>query len=424
MRSKHLLLVSVRCQQCQDNGATQRNKFAFGITIFETVARLHSFKGETPMSLFKTAGLLIAAFTSISSALASDIVVGQVAPLSGLLAPTGNHVRAGAQIYFDAVNASGGINGQKIRLVSKDDGYKVPETIKQTKALIEEVQPVALFGYVGTGNVEAVLKEKILDENGIPLVMVRTGASSLAKSGNPWMFITRAGYAGEINKIFQLYSATGYKNYAVFYQNDPFGLDGLASAEALSEKYGSKIVAKGSYEKNTTEVANAVKTITAAAPHAVIMVSNTAASAAFIKQARDGGLRTQFIAISTTDATQLVDLIGAPTAAGVAITQVVPHPENRTVPLSKEFQDNFAKFKPQGVLFNHALLEGYVGAKVLVEGLRRAGPGATRRKLRDALEQIKNFDTGDLLISYSPSNRAGTTFADINIISNSGKLLK
>ena len=376
------------------------------------------------MSLLRSAGLLIAAFACISPSVASEIVVGQVAPLTGLLAPTGNHVRAGAQIYFDAVNASGGINGQKIKLVSKDDGYKVPDTIKQAKALIEEMQPVALFGFVGTGNVEAVLKEKILDDNGIPLVMIRTGATSLAKSGNPWMFITRASYAGEIGKIFQLYSATGYKNYGIFYQDDPFGQDGLASAEALAEKHGCKIVAKGSYEKNTTNVASAVKTIAAAAPHLVIMVSNTAASAAFIKQAKDAGLRTQFVAISTTDATQLVEAIGAPTAAGVAITQVVPHPDNRTVPLSKEFKENFTKYKPEGVVYNHALLEGYVGAKVLVEGLRRAGPAPTRKKLREALEQIRNYDLGDLQISYSPTNRAGTAFADINIISGNGVLLK
>ena len=179
-----------------------------------------------------------------------------------------------------------------------------------------------------------------------------------------------------------------------------------------------------SYEKNTTNVANAVKTIAAASPHLVIMISNTAASAAFIKQAKDAGLRTQFVAISTTDATQLVEAIGAPTAAGVAITQVVPHPDNRTVPLSKEFKENFTKYKPEGVVYNHVLLEGYVGAKVLVEGLRRAGPGATRKKLREALEQIKNYDLGDLLISYSPTNRAGTSFADINIISGNGVLLK
>jgi len=376
------------------------------------------------MSFFRMGAFLLAALSCAGQSWATEIVVGQVAPLTGLLAPTGNHVRAGAQLYFDAVNAAGGIHGQKIKLVSKDDGYKVPETIKQTRALIEAEQPIALFGYVGTGNIGAVLKEKILSENEIPLVMIRTGASSLAKSGNPWMFITRAGYHQEIEKIFKIYGSSGYRNYAVFYQDDPFGQDGLASADALAGKYNSTIVAKGGYPKNTTDVDAAVKAIAAATPHAVIMVANTAASAAFIKKAKEAGMRTQFIAISTTDAAQLVETLGAATAAGVAITQVVPHPENRTVPLSREVAANFAKLKPEGVHLNHVLIEGYVGAKVLVEGLRRAGPGATRKKLRYSLEQMRNYVLGELLISYSPNDHVGTGFVDINIISSSGKLLK
>ena len=100
------------------------------------------------------------------------------------------------------------------------------------------------------------------------------------------------------------------------------------------------------------------------------------------------------------------------------------NPENRTVPLSREVAANYAKFKPEGVHLNHVLIEGYVGAKVLVEGLRRAGPGATRKKLRDTLEQMRNYDLGELVISYSPTNHVGTGFVDINIISSSGKLLK
>ena len=376
------------------------------------------------MSFLRKTGLLIAAVACLAPAQASDIIVGQVAPLSGLLAPTGNHIRAGAQLYFDVINAAGGVNGQKIKLVSKDDGYKAEATVKLSRTLIDETQPIALFGYVGTGNIETMLKEKVLDENGVPLITVRTGATNVAKINNPWLFATRATYAGEVNKIFQLYSASGHTNYAVFYQNDPFGLDGLASAESLAEKHGSKIVAKGSYEKNTTDVANAVKAIAAAKPHAVIMVSNTAASAEFIKKAKDAGLKTQFITLSTTDAVQLVDSIGASAAAGVAVTQVVPHPDNRSAPLSREVRDNFAKFKQEGVTLNHVFIEGYAGAKILVEGLRRAGPGATRKKLRDTLEQIKNYDIGDMVISFSPANHFGTSFVDINIISGNGKLLK
>ena len=372
----------------------------------------------------KNTALIITLLIFAGQALA-EIVIGQVTPLSGPLAPTGSHIRAGAQLYFDAVNAKGGVHGEKIRLVTKDDAYKAAETVRLAKELINEVQPLALFGFVGTGNAEAILKDKILSNAGIPLVMIRSGASAVVKSGNPWLFITRASYEAEINKIIQQYSLTGYRTYAVLYQDDPFGLDVLGSTEALVGKFDSKIVAKAGYKKNTTEVSEAVKTIAAAAPHAVIMISNTAASSEFLKQSRAAGNNAQFITISVTDAAQVVERIGKDVANGLALTQVFPDPESRSIPLTREIMENFSKFKPSGEITpNQTLVEGYVGAKVLVEGLRRAGPKPTRQKLRDALEQIKEYDTGDLYVGFSPTNHSGVHYVDITIINREGKLLK
>ncbi|MBI2307696.1 MAG: ABC transporter substrate-binding protein [Rhodocyclales bacterium] len=358
------------------------------------------------------------------TAAAAEITIGQVAPLSGPLTPTGTHLRAGVQLYFDAINAAGGIHGNKLRLQSRDDGYKAAETVRQARELLRETQPLALFGIVGTGNVEAILKEKVLDEAGVPLVTVRTGASTVVKSGNPWVFMTRASYAEEIDKIVQQYETIGYKRFAVFYQNDPFGLDGLASAEASVKKAGGEMVAKAGYEKNTTEVAAAVKAIVAAAPQAVIMVSNTAASAEFVKQSRVAGNLAQFVALSVTDGPQVAEKIGKEAAKGLAITQVVPDPGGRSIPLIREIQDNFAKFKPQDVTLNHTLIEGYLGAKILGEGLRRAGPNPTRRKLRDALEQIRDYDVGGQYISYAPDNHVGVHYVDITILNKEGRLLR
>lgn len=372
----------------------------------------------------KNTALIITLLIFAGQALA-EIVIGQVTPLSGPLAPTGSHIRAGAQLYFDAVNSKGGVHGEKIRLVTKDDAYKAAETVRLAKELINEVQPLALFGFVGTGNAEAILKDKILSNAGIPLVMIRSGASAVVKSGNPWLFITRASYEAEINKIIQQYSLTGYRTYAVLYQDDPFGLDVLGSTEALVGKFDSKIVAKAGYKKNTTEVSEAVKTIAAAAPHAVIMISNTAASSEFLKQSRAAGNNAQFITISVTDAAQVVERIGKDVANGLALTQVFPDPESRSIPLTREIMENFSKFKPSGEITpNQTLVEGYVGAKVLVEGLRRAGPKPTRQKLRDALEQIKDYDTGDLYVGFSPTNHSGVHYVDITIINREGKLLK
>lgn len=376
------------------------------------------------IKMLKDTALIITLLIFAGQALA-EIVIGQVTPLSGPLAPTGSHIRAGAQLYFDAVNAKGGVHGEKIRLVTKDDAYKAAETVRLAKELINEVQPLALFGFVGTGNAEAILKDKILSNAGIPLVMIRSGASAVVKSGNPWLFITRASYEAEINKIIQQYSLTGYRTYAVLYQDDPFGLDVLGSTEALVGKFDSKIVAKAGYKKNTTEVSEAVKTIAAAAPHAVIMISNTAASSEFLKQSRAAGNNAQFITISVTDAAQVVERIGKDVANGLALTQVFPDPESRSIPLTREIMENFSKFKPSGEITpNQTLVEGYVGAKVLVEGLRRAGPKPTRQKLRDALEQIKDYDTGDLYVGFSPTNHSGVHYVDITIINREGKLLK
>jgi branched-chain amino acid transport system substrate-binding protein len=66
-------------------------------------------------------------------------------------------------------------------------------------------------------------------------------------------------------------------------------------------------------------------------------------------------------------------------------------------------------------------MEGFAAAKVVTEGLRRAGPNPTPASLRDALEGMRNYDIGGLTISYSPTNHTGLDFADLSIVDASGK---
>lgn len=357
-------------------------------------------------------------------ACAAEILVGQVAPFSGPLAPTGLYMRAGAQLYFDSVNDKGGIHGAKIRLLSRDDGYKADETVRLARELLKEAQPVAFVGFVGTGNIEALLREKILSEAGIPLVCARTGAASVAGKNDPYLFLTRATYAQEVEKITRQYTSTGYLRLAILYQNDAFGLDVLGSAEEAIKKAGGTLVAKGSYEKNTIQVEEAVKTIAAAEAQAVIMIANTAASAEFLKQSRAAGNLAQYVALSVSDGPQVAKLIGADKAHGLALTQVVPDPEGRATPLIREIQEAFQKFAPKEVTINHTFVEGYLGAKVLGEALRRAGANPGRKKLRDTLEAMHDYDAGGMHINFSPGNHAGAGFVDITILNRSGKLLR
>jgi branched-chain amino acid transport system substrate-binding protein len=366
--------------------------------------------------------LSIATLPSLAGA--ATLVVGQVAPYSGPLAPTGSHVGAGAQLYFDRINAAGGIHGAKIRLVTRDDGYKVPETVKLTRELIKETAPIALVGMVGTGNVQALVKEGILAEADIPVVGIRSGALSLVSPVVPQLFHTRASYAAEVEKIVQQLDTTGIKRVAVLYQDDPLGLDGLAGAEKSLRQHNLQLLVKAPYEKNTTKVESAVKAITAAKPQAVIMVSNTAASAEFVKQSRAAGNDAQLLTLSITDGPQLVKRIGKETAHGLSIVQVVPDPASRSLAVTRDLQDDYKKFSPKGIEINHTLLEGYLAGKVLAEGLKRAGPNPTRKKLREALEAMRDYDAGGLLIRFSPSSHSGSEFLDITILSREGKILR
>lgn len=355
---------------------------------------------------------------------AATLIVGQVAPYSGPLAPTGSHVGAGAQLYFDRINAAGGIHGAKIRLVTRDDGYKVPETVKLTRDLIREVNPIALVGLVGTGNVEALVKEGVLEQADIPVIGIRSGALSLVSPVVPQLFHTRASYAAEVEKIVQQLATTGIRRVAVFYQDDPLGLDGLVGAEQSLRRHQLELSVKAPYEKNTTKVEAAVKAIAASRAQAVIMVSNTAASAEFVRQARAAGIDALLLTLSITDGPQVVKRIGKETAHGLSIVQVVPDPTSRSLSVTRDLQDDYRRFAPKGIELNHTLLEGYLAGKVLVEGLRRAGPNPTRKKLRESLESIRNFDAGGLNIRFAPDNHAGSDYLDITILGREGRLLR
>ena len=136
-------------------------------------------------------------FSILALAANADVVIGQVAPLSGVLASTGQQMVLGGKVCFDAVNAQGGVHGQKIRTVVLDDGYKVDETLRLTKDLVSDPQVVALFGFAGTANVSKLLQDKVLEQGGIALVAPYTGGEPLRKPFNPWIFHVRAGYADE-----------------------------------------------------------------------------------------------------------------------------------------------------------------------------------------------------------------------------------
>ena len=370
----------------------------------------------------RTLGALVLATAGLAHA-ATDITIAQVAPLSGVLASTGHQMVVGGKIYFDHINAQGGVHGAKIRHEVVDDGYKVPETVRLTRELLARPEVVALFGFAGTANVTQLLKDGVLDVGGAALVAPYTGGESLRNPFNPWIFHVRAGYADEAEHMVRQVTTLGMSRIAVMYQDDGFGKAGLLGVESALTKRNLKLAAAAGYERNTDEVEEAVKKIKASDAQAIIMISVNKSTAAFVKLYRESGGGAQLYNISVVDPAELVKLAGLKNAHGLGISQVVPYPFMPNTPVVREYQTLLKKYAPKEVV-NYTSFEEFIGAKVLVEALRRAGPNPTRAKVVKSLEGMNSYDTGGVTVNYSPSNRIGSRYVEVTVIGSTGKLLK
>jgi ABC-type branched-subunit amino acid transport system substrate-binding protein len=367
--------------------------------------------------------LAAAALCALGPLHAAEVVIGQVAPLTGVLASTGEQMVLGGKIYFDAVNAQGGVHGATLHQLVVDDGYDVAKTVSRTRELLARPEVVALFGFAGTANITQLLKDGVLAEGGAALVAPYTGGESLRSPFNPWIFHVRAGYVDEAEHMVQQLTTLGMNRIAVMYQDDGFGQSGLEGVQAALARRKLQLVAQASYPRNTDDVAAAVKTIVAAQVHAVIMIAVNKPAAAFIKKYREAGGGAQLYNISVVNPAEIVRLAGLENAHGLGISQVVPFPYQPKLPVVREYQQLLAKYAP-GAEVNYTSFEEFLGAKVLVEALRRAGPAPTRERVTKALESLQKWDLGGLVVSYSPTNRIGSRSVEVTVIGSTGRLMK
>ena len=370
--------------------------------------------------IFSTLGL---AFTAAGLACAqgvtdSQVLLGQSVALTGPAQQLGLDMQQGARLYFDAVNSRGGVHGRKIVLKTLDDGYEATRAVENTKKLINEDRVFALFGYVGTPTSAASMP--IFTEARVPFVGPFTGAESLRNPVNPLIFNVRASYYDETEAIVQHLTAMSVDRIAVFYQNDAYGQAGLAGVERALKKRNLPIIAKGTVERNTVDVKKAVAEIDKANPQAVIMISAYKSCAAYIRETKAAGQNPTFWNVSFVGSKALAKELDKE-GRGVQISQVMPFPWDSSVPIVKEYQRAMAEARAEP---GWGTLEGYIAAKVMVEGLRRAGRNLTREGFVRAMEGIQDFDLGGFKVNYGPGNRSGSKFVDLTIISKDQKFVR
>lgn len=348
--------------------------------------------------------------SSVTPGVTRDTIrVGSSLALTGHASFLGQQTLSGATAYLDYINAQGGVHGRKIELVIYDDRYEPPLCLANTQKLIVKENIFSLFCYVGTPTTVKIIP--LVEKAQIPLLGMFTGAKALREPFNPYIINVRASYHEEVDAaVSRLVEDLGCKRIAVFYQYDAYGLDGLRGAEISLLKYGLGPVAKGSYIRGTLDIEQALAHIMAAKPEAVVMVGTYMPCAKFIRLAKKIQPDLIFYNVSFVGAEELVRILGDK-GERIIVSQVVPPPElSQTLdlfPLAKDFLEQYAQVHPDQPV-SSVSLEGYLNARVLVEGLRRAGPDPTREGFIRAVQSIHEMHIGkDAIIRFGPHDHQG-----------------
>ena len=333
---------------------------------------------------------------------AKEIVIGMSNALSGPTAALGTDMKTGATVYLNKINAAGGVGGRKIRLVSLDDGYEPERSVINTRNLIDQHKVFVLFGYVGTPTSVAVVP--IFSRSKVPYIAPFTGAEALRNPVNRYLFNVRASYFDETEAMVDhLVRDLGVQRIGVFAQADAYGDAGRAGVARALRKRNMKMFGDATYQRNTVNVDGAVMALKKANPQAVIMIGAYKPCAAYIKKSKAAGFNPKFLNVSFVGTEALISELGA-SGDGVYITQVMPNHADASNAIVKQFR---ADMKAAGKATNFTELEGYVGAAVLVEALKRTNP-LTREGLVNTLEKL-DVDLGDLRVQFSPQRHQGLT---------------
>ena len=347
--------------------------------------------------------------SSSNGVTAKEIVIGSSLALSGHASFLGAQTLIGAMCYLNHVNESGGVNGRSIRVIAYDDGYDPPLCVANTQKLIVDDQVFALFCYVGTPTTVKIIP--LVNEARIPLLGMFTGANALREPFSRYIVNVRASYYQETAEAVRRFvEDLGLTRIAVFYQYDAYGFDGLKGTELALKRFGLAPVARGAYTRGTLKVEKGLEAIMEAKAEAVIMIGTYEPCAKFIRLARERGFNPMFHNVSFVGPEELARLLGN-AGDGVFVTQVVPPPDSSHAQAlhrsAGEYARLLARYHP-GRQPNSVGLEGFINAKVLVEGMRRAGPQLTREGFIDALESISDFDPGiEQTLTLSPTDHQG-----------------
>ena len=379
------------------------------------------------LAVLVTSTMLVAAFTQelIGEEQASPgvfddrVVFGQSAAFTGPAQALGQAIRLGIEAAFSEQNASGGVHGRMLELISMDDRYEPSFAYANTRTLIAKEKVFGLIGEVGTPTSRSAAP--LADSEAVPFLAPFTGAGFLRNPELKTVVNLRASYAQETEHMVERLTADlGVTRVAVLYQNDSYGQSGLNGVIDALDRRGLKPIATWYYERNTSAVKAAVFHISEANPEAVIMIGAYQPVAKAISLLRLD-IDPIFLAVSFVGSNALVRELGEE-ATGVFITQVVPLPDDHDTPVVTEYLAALQSFNANAEP-GFVSLEGYLAGRLAIFGLK-ACKDLTRSCFLNALQHSQSIDLSGVRLQYSPDDNQGSDEVILTMIDQQGRLVR
>lgn len=347
------------------------------------------------------------------------IVLGQSAAFSGPAAQLGIQFNQGAKLFFDQLNAAGGVGKRMVEIRTLDDGYEPDRCAENTRKLIAD-DVFALFGYVGTPTSLAAVP--LFNQAKVPFFAPFTGAESLRQPFNRLIFHVRASYYDETALIVRQLVNLGIKKIAVFHQNDAYGKAGLDGVNKALAEHKLPLAGAATVERNSVDVAAAVDKLVAAKPDAVVQIAAYGASAAFVRAARKAGFGGTFYNVSFVGTQALADELGKD-GAGVVVSQVVPSPYQPSRQITREFLDAIKKAGDK-VQPNYSSMEGFLAARIFTEGLRQAAASGkiSRDSFISGMEGLGTQVISGFPVSFGPNDHTASSFVEMSMLTGDGRV--
>ncbi|ABE45925.1 ABC transporter substrate-binding protein [Polaromonas sp. JS666] len=337
----------------------------------------------------------------------TTVTLGQSVAMTGPAAVLALPFAQGARLYFERVNAAGGIHGREIELITADDAGNPETTLANTKKLLDQ-RVFSLFGYYGSPQVTAV--NSLLKDSDLLLFGPMAGADELRGSLYPNVYSVRPGYSEEAIVITRHAETLGMRKLAILHARDPESLAALDSAERTMTGMGANLLLKAPLEG--TDKVLAVKA------ESVLLISAPKGAAIAIRDLRSKGYKGPIYGFSNTGESLLADQLGA-AGSGVVVVRVTPKSDNAKSSLVRELQAEAAAAKLGKS--NVYMLEGYIAAWAYTEALRKAGKEPTRVKLRKALDTMQEMDLGGFRIHFD-GDRVGSKLVELSLIDSQGRV--